>query len=64
MNPFDDPERGYTVLIGERGRYSLWPAGLDVPAGWTVVHGEDARTGCLAYVDRHWTEPHVKAGPT
>jgi MbtH protein len=55
-NPFEDPDGGYQVLINAEGQHSLWPAALEVPAGWTVVRGADTREACLRYIDEHWTD--------
>jgi MbtH protein len=56
MNPFDDPEGTFLVLVNAEEQHSLWPAHLDVPAGWRTVHGGDTREACLAYVEEHWTD--------
>ncbi|ACU72352.1 MbtH domain protein [Catenulispora acidiphila DSM 44928] len=56
MNPFDDPEGTFLVLVNDEEQHSLWPAHLDVPAGWRGVHGSDTREACLAYVEEHWTD--------
>lgn len=37
-NPFENDNYTYKVLKNEEGQYSLWPAFLDVPIGWNVVH--------------------------
>ncbi|WP_424217340.1 MbtH family protein (plasmid) [Streptomyces sp. BI20] len=50
-NPFDNPDRPYLVLRNERSDHSLWPAGIDVPAGWDVVHTEASREACVAYIE-------------
>ncbi|HWH01498.1 MAG TPA: MbtH family protein [Pilimelia sp.] len=55
-NPFEDPEGRYYALVNDEGQYSLWPAFLDVPAGWTVAHGAAGREECLAHVERSWTD--------
>ncbi|WUH99883.1 MbtH family protein [Spirillospora sp. NBC_00431] len=55
-NPFDDPEGGFLVLVNDEGQHSLWPSFADVPAGWTVAHGEDTREECLRYVEKNWTD--------
>ena len=55
-NPFEDPDGRYLVLVNDEGQHSLWPVFVDVPAGWTTVHGEDSRDACLAYVEEHWTD--------
>lgn len=58
-NPFDDENGRFLVLRNAERYLSLWPAFAGVPDGWTVVHEEDSRRGCLEYVERHWTEPPV-----
>lgn len=55
-NPFENPDGKYLVLINHEGQYSLWPAFIDVPGGWTVVHTEDSRQVCLDYINEHWTD--------
>jgi MbtH protein len=55
-NPFDDPDGSFFVLVNDEGQHSLWPTFAEVPAGWTVVHGEADRQSCLDYVDEHWTD--------
>jgi uncharacterized protein YbdZ (MbtH family) len=44
------------VLVNEQNQHSLWPVSIDVPAGWTVIQGEDSRQNCLDYIDSHWTD--------
>jgi MbtH protein len=56
MNPFDDPDGRFFVLVNDEEQHSLWPSHLAVPAGWQVVHGEDDRQACLDYVEQHWTD--------
>lgn len=41
----------FLVLVSPTGQYSIWPAVLEVPAGWQVVHGVASRQSCAAYVD-------------
>uniref|UniRef100_A8M6W4 MbtH domain protein n=1 Tax=Salinispora arenicola (strain CNS-205) TaxID=391037 RepID=A8M6W4_SALAI len=55
-NPFDDTEGRFLVLVNDEGQYSMWPAVIDVPAGWTVVHPEDSHQACLDYVEQNWTD--------
>lgn len=56
MNPFDDPDGTFSVLVNDEEQHSLWPAKLDVPAGWRVVYGEDSRQACLDYIEKNWTD--------
>ncbi|TDB76025.1 MbtH family protein [Micromonospora sp. KC723] len=55
-NPFEEDDARYLVLANAENQHSLWPAFAAVPAGWSVVHGEDSRQGCLEYVQTHWTD--------
>jgi MbtH protein len=60
-NPLEDPDGRYLVLVNDEGQHSLWPSFADVPAGWTVAHGEDTRQACLDHVDEHWTDMRPKS---
>jgi len=55
-NPFDDPDGTFLVLRNDEGQYSIWPAFVDVPAGWTVELGETDRASALDHVERNWTD--------
>lgn len=56
MNPFDDTDATFLVLVNDEEQHSLWPGFATVPGGWTVVHGPTGRADALAYVDAHWTD--------
>ncbi|MCP2257792.1 MbtH protein [Streptoalloteichus tenebrarius] len=60
-NPFDNEDGRFLVLVNDEGQHSLWPAFVEVPAGWAVVHGEDSRQACLDYVNTHWTDMRPKS---
>lgn len=60
-NPFDNEDGTFLALINEEGQYSLWPAFADVPAGWEIVHGEDTRQACLAFIEENWTDMRPKS---
>lgn len=55
-NPFENNEGTFLVLVNDENQHSLWPAFVDVPAGWRQVHGEASRQSCLDYVEQHWTD--------
>ncbi len=46
----------FVVLLNDEGQYSLWPAGKDVPAGWSVAHVAAPKADCLAFVEANWTD--------
>ncbi|WP_278187396.1 MbtH family protein [Micromonospora sp. R77] len=56
-NPFDVPDAVFSVLVNEQGQHSLWPYPIDVPTGWTTVHGPTDRAACDAYVRSHRVDP-------
>ena len=43
INPFDDDNGSFFVLVNNEEQHSLWPTFADVPAGWRVVYGEADR---------------------
>ncbi|QCX73860.1 MbtH-like protein [Streptomyces sp. YIM 121038] len=55
-NPFEDDDAQYLVLVNDEGQYSLWPATIEVPAGWEAQFGPDARQACLAHVEESWAD--------
>ena len=61
INPFDDDNGSFFVLINDEEQHSLWPAFADVPAGWRVVYGEADRAACLDYIEQNWTDIRPKS---
>ncbi|MDT0464470.1 MbtH family protein [Streptomyces gibsoniae] len=61
MNPFDDPDAEFLVLVNDEGQHSLWPVFRDAPDGWHVTHGPDARDACLAHIEENWTDMRPKS---
>ncbi|MFE0420254.1 MbtH family protein [Streptomyces tendae] len=61
MNPFDDPDGIFFVLVNDEGQHSLWPSFIDVPDGWRVVFGTADREECLAYVEKNWADLRPKS---
>lgn len=56
MNPFDDAEGTFLVLVNDEGQHSLWPSFADVPAGWTSAFGPCGHQAALDYVTANWTD--------
>ncbi|SHF57270.1 MbtH protein [Jatrophihabitans endophyticus] len=52
--PEDD--RIYTVVRNDEGQYALWPADLDVPAGWVEQGRRGTEQECSDWVDTVWTD--------
>ncbi|MEU1204840.1 MbtH family protein [Nocardia sp. NPDC005825] len=56
VNPFDDDDGSFYVLVNDEDQHSLWPAFAEVPKGWRTVFGEASRASCVEYVEHHWTD--------
>ena len=61
INPFDDDNGTFAVLINDEGQYSLWPTFAEVPAGWNVIHAADTRPACLEFINTNWTDMRPKS---
>ncbi|MGD1170905.1 MbtH family protein [Mycobacterium seoulense] len=61
INPFDDDNGTFVVLVNDEEQHSLWPSFADKPAGWRVVFGEASRAECLEYVEQNWTDIRPKS---
>lgn len=60
-NPFENKDGVYLALVNAEGEYSLWPAFIDVPAGWDIAHPRDTRDACLDFINRTWTDMRPKS---
>ncbi|MEY9894321.1 MbtH protein [Catenulispora sp. MAP12-49] len=61
MNPFDNPEADFLVLVNTENQHSLWPVFADVPEGWKTVFGKAPRQECLDYIEESWTDMRPKS---
>ena len=55
-NPFENVEDSFYALVNDEGQYSLWPGSIDVPAGWIVACGPEARDNALEHIERSWQD--------
>ncbi|MGW5053659.1 MbtH family protein [Actinokineospora sp. NPDC004072] len=51
-----DDDTTYRVLVNDEEQYSLWPAHLDIPAGWRFEGTTGTREECSKHVDEVWTD--------
>jgi MbtH protein len=61
VNPFEDPDASYYVLINDEGQHSLWPVFADVPDGWEVIFGESEYQKCFDFIEENWTDMRPKS---
>ena len=55
VNPFDDEDATFHVLVNDSGQYSLWPQFAAIPAGWTSRLGPVPRQEAVRHVEECWT---------
>ncbi|WP_193045843.1 MbtH family protein [Mycolicibacterium baixiangningiae] len=55
-NPFDDENGKFLVLVNSEEQFSLWPAFVPLPDGWSQVYAESSRQACLEFVEQSWTD--------
>ena len=60
INPFDDDNGSFLVLVNDEEQHSLWQVFANVPAGWRVVYGEADRAACLNYIEQNWPDIRTK----
>ena len=60
-NPFDNNEGTFFVLTNDEGQHSLWPSFIEVPAGWSIAHGEADRQSSLDFIESNWTDMRPKS---
>jgi MbtH protein len=46
----------YRVLVNDEDQHSVWPAHLDIPAGWRAEGHTGTQDECAAHVDTVWTD--------
>jgi uncharacterized protein YbdZ (MbtH family) len=61
VNPFDDEDGSFLVLVNNEEQHSLWPTFAGVLAGWRVVFGEADRAACLDFIERDWPDIRPKS---
>jgi uncharacterized protein YbdZ (MbtH family) len=61
INPFDDADGSFFVLVNDEEQHSLWPTFAVVRPGWRVVYGEADRAPCLDYIEHNWSDIRPKS---
>lgn len=61
MNPFDDENARFKVLVNGEGQHCIWPSFAEVPTGWTVRLLDSSRPDCMEYIEAHWVDMRPKS---
>ncbi|EJL6262070.1 MbtH family protein [Vibrio cholerae] len=59
INPFDEPENQFFVLINHNNQYSLWPEFKGIPSGWKSTFGPSLKQDCIDYIEANWHDIRV-----
>lgn len=54
MSPLDESEGEFLALRNDEGQYSLWPAFIEVPSGWTTEYGPERLEKCVEHIETCW----------
>jgi MbtH protein len=46
----------YVVVVNHEEQYSIWPAGRELPLGWTAIGESRTKEACLAHIEQLWTD--------
>ena len=46
----------YRVVVNHEEQYSIWPAGRELPMGWSDTGKVGLKDECLAYIKEVWTD--------
>ncbi|HEX7640834.1 MAG TPA: MbtH family NRPS accessory protein [Noviherbaspirillum sp.] len=46
----------FDVVVNDEEQYSIWPAGKEVPLGWTLVGKQGTKEACLEYIKEVWVD--------
>lgn len=56
MNPDEQKEKIYKVVINDEEQYSIWPADRSNAAGWSDAGKTGTKDECLAFIKDVWTD--------
>ncbi|MFJ3928557.1 MbtH family protein [Streptomyces sp. NPDC090022] len=48
--------QSYVVVANHEEQYSIWPAGRDLPPGWTDQGVSGSEERCLEHIAAVWTD--------
>jgi len=46
----------YKVVVNHEEQYSIWPADMEIPAGWREAGKSGLKDECLAHIKEVWTD--------
>lgn len=52
----DNENLVYKVVLNEEAQYSIWPADMSLPVGWSEEGNSGSKEQCLAHIDKVWVD--------
>ncbi|MEV0388561.1 MbtH family NRPS accessory protein [Nonomuraea sp. NPDC050643] len=46
----------FHVVVNHEDQYSIWPAGREIPPGWTVEGTRGSKAECISRIEEIWTD--------
>jgi MbtH protein len=51
----------YDVVMNHEEQYSIWPAGRQIPEGWSATGFSGTKEECLEHIKEVWTDMRPKS---
>jgi MbtH protein len=51
----------HVVVVNHEEQYSIWPAGRELPHGWTAVGQPASKDDCLHRISELWVDMRPKS---
>ena len=51
-----DEDVVYKVVLNDEEQYSIWPADMEIPAGWREAGRSGTKQECLDHIEEVWTD--------
>lgn len=46
----------FRVVVNDEEQYSIWPAGRQLPDGWSDEGAEGTESACVAHIEKTWVD--------
>jgi MbtH protein len=61
MNPRQDTDPLFVVVINDEEQHSIWPQDAPLPRGWRSLDARGSRADCLAFIKDAWKDMRPKS---
>lgn len=61
MRDDDEDHTIYVAVVNDQEQYSIWPAGRELPLGWSDAGKRGTKAEVLAWIEEIWTDVRPKS---